>query len=133
MFHSTCPIFTLTHLMLIVCMSVHTYVVHHVVCTLFGFQYIITCLGDCVPIMKCSKHLEVPDVLLSVFEQQIAGYINTVGINCVNKYLLGDFRNFLTNCVRKLKQIYGYTPTFIYSLMIEILSRFGCCFFDVVI
>lgn len=44
-------------------------------------QYILTCLSDCVPIMKCSKHLESPDVLLSVFEQEIDNYLNKVGIN----------------------------------------------------
>ena len=53
----------------------------HCTCLLFVLQYIFTCLSDCVPIMKCSKHLEAPDVLLSVFEQEIDGYLNKVSIN----------------------------------------------------
>ena len=52
----------------------HTYL-------LFVLQYIFTCLSDCVPIMKCSKHLEAPDDLLSVFEQEVDGYLNRVSIN----------------------------------------------------
>ena len=42
-------------------------------------QYIFTCLSDCVPMMKCSKHLESPDVLLAVFEKEVDSYLAEVG------------------------------------------------------
>ena len=52
-------------------------------------QYIFTCLSDCVPIMKCSKHLEAPDVLLSVFEQEMDNYLTKVSVNCVRSQCTG--------------------------------------------
>ena len=93
-------------------------------CLVFVLQYMISALGDCVPVLQQVKHEASPQVMLDSFEKEISDTLHEVS-NDTSSVILLYQTHFNTNIYLNLKRTKDISLVKSKQTLVKISLRLG--------